>query len=192
MRLSVRVPAPVTHLPGPAPGACFAGPRSPWSPSLAPPAPRRIAPPCSPASQLLRQSQTSRARASPATTPRLPDADLRRPSAGQTRDLPVPVQRASAHARVFDHAGWDGTRAIAPPVLPSALSSASAPGSKDFSRLNGWPMRSPVNASPTPSRVSTHDSGASVVRYTFTARDFHSLLFAGFAGAPIMSFIGNH
>src|ERR1700688_1014727 len=40
--------------------------------------------------------------------------------------------------------------------------------------LNGWPMRSPVNASPTPSRVSTHDSGASVVRYTFTARDFHS------------------
>src|SRR6266542_3710206 len=25
-------------------------------------------------------------------------------SAGQTRDLPVPVQRASAHARVFDHA----------------------------------------------------------------------------------------
>ena len=49
-------------------------------------------------------------------------------------------------------------------------------------------MRSPVNASPTPSRVSTHDSGASVVRYTFTARDFHSLLFAGFAGALIMSF----
>jgi len=28
-----------------------------------------------------------------------------RPSAGQTRDLPVPVQRASAHARFFDHAG---------------------------------------------------------------------------------------
>src|SRR6202011_886335 len=44
-------------------------------------------------------------------------------------------------------------------MLPSALSSASAPGSKDFSRLNGWPMRSPVNASPAPSRVSTHDSG---------------------------------
>jgi hypothetical protein len=46
------------------------------------------------------------------------------------RDLPVPVQRASAHARVFDHAGWDGARNIAPPVLPSALSSASAPESK--------------------------------------------------------------
>src|SRR5260221_10964190 len=49
-------------------------------------------------------------------------------------------------------------------------------------------MRFPVNASPIPSRVSTHDSGASVVRYTFTARDFHSLLFADFAGALIMSF----
>src|ERR1044071_9495118 len=36
-----------------------------------------------------------------------------------------------------------------------------------------------------------HDSGASVVRYTFTARDFHSLLFAGFAGALITDFITN-
>jgi hypothetical protein len=34
-RLSVRVPAPGTRLPGPVPGACFAGPRSPWSPSPA-------------------------------------------------------------------------------------------------------------------------------------------------------------
>ena len=33
-------------------GACFASPHSPWSPPLAPPAPQRIAPPCSPASQL--------------------------------------------------------------------------------------------------------------------------------------------
>jgi len=60
------------------------------------------------ASQLLRRSQTSRARASPATAPHLPVAGLRCPSAGRTRDLPVPVQRASTHARVFDHAGPDG------------------------------------------------------------------------------------
>jgi hypothetical protein len=126
---------------------------------LARPAPPRIAPPCSPASRLLRRRQTSQARASPATTPHLPDADRRRPPAGQTRDLPVPVQRASAHARVSDHAGRDGARDSAPPLLPSALSSASAPGSKDFSRLSGWPMRSPVNASPSPSQISTHDSG---------------------------------
>jgi hypothetical protein len=74
------------------------------------------------------------------------------------------------------------------PLLPSALSSTSASG-LGISRLNGWPARSPVNASPKPSRVSAHDSGASVVCYTFTARDFHSLLFAGFAGALIMSFL---
>src|SRR5262249_16608188 len=65
VRLVVRVPAPVTRLPGPAPGACFADPRSPWSPSLAPPAPPRLAPLCSPALQRLRRSQTSRARAPP-------------------------------------------------------------------------------------------------------------------------------
>jgi hypothetical protein len=74
------------------------------------------------------------------------------------------------------------------PVLPSVLSSTSASG-LGLSRLNGWPMRSPVDASPTPSRVLTHDSGASVVRYTFTARDFHFLLFAGFADALITSFV---
>ena len=28
-------------------------------------------------------------------------------SAGRTRDLPVPVRKASAHARVFDHARLD-------------------------------------------------------------------------------------
>jgi hypothetical protein len=70
-------------------------------------------------------------------------------------------------------------------MLPSVLSSTSASRSKSFSRLNGWPVRSPVNASPTSSQMPPHNSGASVVRYTFTARDFHSLLFAGFAGALI-------
>src|SRR4051812_523878 len=57
---------------------------------------------------LLWRSQTSRVRASSASTPRLPDADPRDSSAGQTRDLPVPAQRASTHARVLDHAGSGG------------------------------------------------------------------------------------
>src|SRR3954468_7274063 len=114
VRLVVRVPAPVTRFPGPAPGTCFADPRSPRSPSLAPPAPPQLALLCSSASQLLRRGQTSRLRASSATASRLSDADRRRPSAGRTRDLPVPVQRASAHARVLDHAGAAGARAIAP------------------------------------------------------------------------------
>jgi hypothetical protein len=42
----------VSREPGTAPGACFAGSHSPWPSPLAPPAPRRIAPPCSSASSL--------------------------------------------------------------------------------------------------------------------------------------------
>ena len=30
---------------------------------------------------------------------------------------------------------------------------------RKLSRLNGWPMRPPVNASPRPSRATAHDSG---------------------------------
>src|SRR5215471_14540716 len=91
--LAVCVPAPVTRLPGSASGTCFAGPHSPWPPPFAPPTPRRIAPLCSPASQLLWRGPTSRVRASSATAPRLPDADRHtrhnaRDGNGQTRDLP--------------------------------------------------------------------------------------------------------
>src|SRR3954466_1913763 len=107
-RLVVRGPAPVTRFPGSAPGTCFAGPRSPRSPPFAPPAPPPVARPCSLASSLLWRSPTSRIRASSASTPRLPDTDPRYSSAGQTRDLPVPAQRASTHARVLDHAGSGG------------------------------------------------------------------------------------
>src|SRR5436189_1210897 len=99
--LAVCVPAPVTRLSGSAPGTCFAGPHSPWSPPFAPPAPLRpplqtppqwISSLCSPASQLLWRGPTSRLRASSASAPRLPDADrCTRHSAhdhgGQIRDL---------------------------------------------------------------------------------------------------------
>src|SRR4051794_8350721 len=104
-RLVARGPAPVTRLPGSVPGTCFAGSRSSQSPPFAPPAPPPVARLCSLASSLLWRSQTSRVRASSASTPRLPDADPRYAAAGQTRDLPVPAQRASTHARVLDHAG---------------------------------------------------------------------------------------
>ncbi len=70
-------------------------------------------------------------------------------------------------------------------ALPLTRTGLSPVGTRQLSwRTNGWPMRSPVNASPASSQMPPHDSGASVVRYTFTARDFHSLLFAGFTGAP--------
>ena len=48
-----------------------------------------------------------------------------------------------------------------------------------LSRLNGWPMRSPVNASPMPSRASAHDFGVDAVRYSFIVMDLHHLLLAG-------------
>ncbi len=38
--------------------------------------------------------------------------------------------------------------------------SASALGTMFITRLNGWPMFSPVNASPRPSRATAHDSGS--------------------------------
>ena len=68
---------------------------------------------------------------------RLPDADRRRPSAGRTRDLPVPVQRASAHARVFDHAGAAGARAIAPAHVAFRVIKHVGLRVEDFSRLSG-------------------------------------------------------
>src|SRR5713101_399397 len=103
--LAVCAPAPVTRIFGTVSEACFAGSHSPWPPPLAPPAPQWPKPPCSSASQLLWRSLTSRDRASSATAPRLPDADRRLLPNGRSRDLPVPVQGASAHARVSDHAG---------------------------------------------------------------------------------------
>src|SRR5436305_13206186 len=39
------------------------------------------------------------------------------------------------------------------------MSTALAPGINRLSRLNGWPMRSPVNASLCTSRCTAHDSG---------------------------------
>src|ERR1700724_238172 len=50
--------------------------------------------------------------------------------------------------------------AITPPsVLPSASLKASASRGLLLSRLNGWPMRSPTDASSLPLRATTHGSG---------------------------------
>ena len=48
-----------------------------------------------------------------------------------------------------------------------------------LSRLNGQPARSPTDASPCPSRDTTHGSGPVWVAAAFTVEDFHLLLFAG-------------
>src|SRR5260221_689863 len=74
-QLLVHDQASGTRFPGSVSGTCVALPCSPWSSSLAPPAPPPVAQVCSPASWLLRRGLTSLARASSASTPRLPDAD---------------------------------------------------------------------------------------------------------------------
>ncbi len=90
-----------------------------------------------------------RARAEPATS-----------AAGRPWDLPVPVQEASAHARVCDHAGSSRrSRSARPCVWPSTFGTVSAPGMIGLSRFNGWPVRSPADASPAPLRTSAHGSG---------------------------------
>ena len=63
--------------------------------------------------------------------------------------------------------------------MPGSLTTPGRPGARDdapgcvafrhlhgvgtqnrnLSRLNGWPVRPPVNASPKPSRATAHDSG---------------------------------
>src|SRR5258705_11224691 len=81
-------------------------------------------------------------------------------AAGRPWDLPVPVQEASAHARVCDHAGSSGRSRMARPcVWPSTFGTVWAPGMKGLSRFNGWPVHSPADASPTPLRASAHGSG---------------------------------
>src|ERR1700722_13879775 len=100
-----------------------AGSHSPRSRPFAPPAPPPARRFCSQASQLLRPSLTSPVRSSSATAPHRPDAIRRRKRPGWARDLPVPEQRASAHARVSDRAGLsEHSRCRVPPCrLPSGL-----------------------------------------------------------------------
>src|SRR5678815_500274 len=82
------------------------------------------------------------------------------------------------HARVLDLAGSARTLAIArPPAWPSAQQTASAPGSKFISRLNGWPTRSPTDADIL--AVACARLGADADRYSFIAVDLHHLLLAG-------------
>ncbi len=56
--------------------------------------------------------------------------------------------------------GRSGTRAGAPARVAFRHDySVGARNHVFLSRLNGWPMRSPTDASPPPSRTTTHGSG---------------------------------
>jgi hypothetical protein len=90
----------------------------------------------------------------------LPDAARGTIRRGQLVDLPVLAQEDFARARGLRPRRAVRRLAVAPPtVLPSA--SANSVGALDcvISRLNTLPVRTPVNASPSPLRAPTHDSG---------------------------------
>ena len=61
--------------------------------------------------------------------------------------------------RVFDHAGLGGRSRYRASHVAFRVSDHVGLRVEDFSRLDGWPMRSPVNASPASSRIPAHDSG---------------------------------
>src|SRR5208337_5338063 len=46
-----------------------------------------------------------------------------------------------------------------PSMSPSVILTTSAPDTFKLSRLNGWPMRSPTDASTQPSRIASHGLG---------------------------------
>src|SRR5262249_17693391 len=79
---------------------------------------------------------------------------------GRTRALPVPRDKERLHMPGSSTTpGHTGARAIAP--IRVAFQTADGVGSRDstLSRLIGWPMHSPADASPTPSREPAHGSG---------------------------------
>ena len=100
------------RFPGSAPGTCFACPRFPRSPPLAPPPPRPVARSCSSASQLLWRGLTSRDRSSSATAPRLPDA-------GRPDSFLPPVGREISRFPVKER-----------PYMPGSWTSPDRPGAR--------------------------------------------------------------
>src|ERR1700688_1248339 len=75
-----------------------------------------------------------------------------------------------------------GALAVAhPPVLHSALRTASAAGISKLSRLNGWLARTlPYRRFADLLTNADARLGADVVRYSFIVVDLHHLLLAGF------------
>ena len=55
--------------------------------------------------------------------------------------------------------GRPGARAVAYGYVAFHHLHGVGTQNRKLSRLNGWPMRPPVNASPRPSRATAHDSG---------------------------------
>ena len=178
--IAVRAPAPVTHVPGSVPGACFAGSRSPRPLPFAPPTPSPGSRLRSQASTLLRQGLSSRA-----PSRRGPDgrasvlSDTRPPRFRQ-----VPFVRDE----VFDPDRATAPRMTVPHMLPSAGWTASASVALSLSWLNSSPRTIAVYASwpPSPTELTQHSLPGGC--YPLPGPDFHRLEPASFPGAPIHDF----
>ena len=82
--------------------------------------------------------------------------------AGERRDLPVLARKDSVHAQVLRPRGVHrAARANAAGDVAFRLVRRRRHPEAVISRLNGWPARTPINASPPPSQTPAHDSGPS-------------------------------
>src|SRR6266540_2384176 len=94
------------------------------------------------------------------------DFPMRPPSGGRHRISRFPLKVLTYMHRVLDRAESKSvSRYRRPQFCLPTISTASAPrsghrlrGGVSISRLNTWPIRTPVNASPAPLRTPMHDS----------------------------------
>ena len=94
------------------------------------------------------------------------------------------MQRASAHARVFDHAESTGARDIAPFDIAFRVDEHVGTRIEILFAAQWLAYAFPCRRFAWSSRMSAHGSGADVDRYSFIAADFHHHLSAGLTGAP--------
>jgi hypothetical protein len=89
-----------------------------------------------------------------------PDRPQTRWPAGNCWDLPVLEHRVSAHARVFDSVGSGrSSRLPRRPAWPSRPVNPVGTPRVLISELNGWPARTPIDASPAMLPPPAHDTG---------------------------------
>jgi len=145
---------------GPVSGARFAQAGSPWPTPFPPSPPQLLAEPCSETSQVIWGCPTSHGRPSWACVLGLPHAASWTPSQKATVGSPDSRPRCFRTCTGSSTAqGPCASRAI--DAHDIAFRYVHSVGTLEYhiSRLNTRPARTPVNASPEPSRVPAHDSG---------------------------------
>jgi hypothetical protein len=117
------------------------------------------------AQRTLWASLTSPVHASRSMAPGLHRVARHPAGGGRTGDLSVPVRETCAQPGSFDDAEPPGARDIAPGRIAFCrLEGHQRQGS--LTPLNGWPTRTPVNASRAASRTPANDSGPMWFRAT--------------------------